>query len=282
MRYSILGFNQQKVVEANLDIIDLLLLNYIIIANGTPSLRHIVKDEVSYVWLSHKKIQEDLPITNITEGTLKNRLSALKKNGYIVSEVVSNNKGKGSMVYYSVTDLTVSFQNDLNECSSNSKMTSNNNSNIDYNEEDNILLSNDNNNEKSEYESHLYSEEDFLGSAKKKKKKRGLSLWDKCVNEINDYTDIPELKSVLTDYLKFRIGIKDKPIYNVNQWKSMLRKLDDIVEETKVDYKDIVKNSLNRGWLNFYPINDKSKKDVFSEYNSVNCEKGDEEFVGEF
>lgn len=211
---------------------------------------------------------------DVSVSTVKRTIAKLINLGYI--EVVEFN-GRHRTIKV-VSQQTVQIEPpDSSKCSAN-----NIDNNINYNKEDNTVLSNDNTTEKSEYESHLYSEEDFLGSAKKKKKKRGLSLWDKCVNEIDDYTDIPALKSALIDYLKFRMGIKDKPIYNVNQWKSMLRKLDSIVEETKVDYKDIVKNSLDKGWLNFYPVNDKSKKDVFSEYNSVNCEKGDEDIVGEF
>ena len=86
MKYSILGFNQAKVVDAGLDLTDLVILQYIIQANGNPSMKHIMVDDVSYVWLSHKKIQEDLPILGITEGTLRNKLSTLKKEGWIISE----------------------------------------------------------------------------------------------------------------------------------------------------------------------------------------------------
>ena len=83
MRQSVLGFNQDKAVQAKLDLTDLMLLQYIMIANGTPDMKHIVKDDISYVWLSHSKIQEDLPILNIAEGTLRNKLSDLKKNDWI-------------------------------------------------------------------------------------------------------------------------------------------------------------------------------------------------------
>ena len=78
MRYSILNFNQSKAIENNLKVDDLLLLQYIMQANAEPNMFHILDEtETCYVWLSHIKIQEDLPILGITEGTLKNKLSKL-------------------------------------------------------------------------------------------------------------------------------------------------------------------------------------------------------------
>ena len=117
MRNSILGFNQEDAIELGLTTDDLLILDYIIRANGTPCMRHIVEDEVSYVWLSHQKIHEDLPILNITEGTLKNKLSRLKELGLIQSKQTADGPGRGSRTFYSVTMaciyMTTSRQNDV-------------------------------------------------------------------------------------------------------------------------------------------------------------------------
>lgn len=135
----------------------------------------------------------------------------------------------------------------------------------------NKLLSNDNNNylenveEISEFESKMYNEP---------KKKKGKSLYQKCVDYICEYTDIQELQIVLIEYLKFRLSVKDKPLYNLNQWKSMLNKLDKVVEECKKDYIDIVQQSIDKAWLNFYPITEnKNKKDVFAEGSGLSCEQ---------
>lgn len=281
MKYSILGFNQQKVAEANLDITDLLLLNYIIDANGIPSMRHIVKNEISYVWLSHKKIQEDLPVLKMSEGTLRNRISKLKTNGYIISETISNNKSRGSMTYYSITELTVSFLDDMVEQPCHLKMTSNNSTNnIDYtinSNKNNKLLSNDNNNYLQNSKNELFETEIENKQYASSKKKRGKSLYQKCVDYIDEYTDIPELKDVLIEYLKFRLSVTDKPIYGINQWKSMLKKLDKVVEECKKDYVDVVQQSIDRAWLSFYPIAKKSdyNKDVFAEGDEVSYKHTD-------
>lgn len=119
MRYEILGFNQEKVIEAELDLTDLMILNYIIQANGNPTLEHIVDGGIAYVWVSHIKFLADLPILPISEGTFKNRLCELRKKGLIISKTVT--LSRGSKTYYSITALTASFINDLGR---HSKMTS--------------------------------------------------------------------------------------------------------------------------------------------------------------
>lgn len=137
MNYEVLGFNQEKVIEAKLDVIDLMLLNYIIVANGNPFMEHIIINGVSYVWLYHEKIHEDLPILGITEGTLKNRLSVLKQKGLIMSE--TQRVIKGSKTYYSVSELTMSFINDV-RC--HSKMTSDKNISNNISKNDNSIRDN--------------------------------------------------------------------------------------------------------------------------------------------
>ena len=109
MRYAILGFNQKLAIENNLSINDLLLLQYIMYANGNPTMTHIVDDEISYVWLSHTKIQEDLPILNISEGTLKNKLSSLKKFGFISSKTYGDKQTGGSRSFYTITEKCISL-----------------------------------------------------------------------------------------------------------------------------------------------------------------------------
>ena len=128
MQYEVLGFNQERVMLAELDLIDLMILRYIIQANGNPTMKHIVKDGISYVWLNHAKVLSDIPILRIKEGAFRNRLLNLKKAGWILS--ITDARLAGSETYYSVSQDTVSFLND-DRC--HSKMTSDtisNNSNI--------------------------------------------------------------------------------------------------------------------------------------------------------
>lgn len=120
---------------------------------------------------------------------------------------------------------------------------------------------------------------DKLYSNEKPKKKKK-NVYEKCVDVIDEYTDIPELREVLIDFLKFRLSVKDKPLYT-NVWKALLKKLDSIVKSTGDEYIDIVQQSIDKGWISFYEIKKYSKKKdiqtVSSEFGLVSCDKADDE-----
>lgn len=129
---------------------------------------------------------------------------------------------------------------------------------------------NNSSDDESDFESHSYSakelRDDFLGSAKRREKVKRKSLYDKCVDEIYQYTKNAALQAALLKYLPIRLAIKDKPIYGVNQWVGLLNRLSQI-EGDKVA---IVIQSLEKGWCSFYAFN--SKPSVFSEGDGVYCE----------
>ena len=110
MKYSILGFNQEKILSTDLDLTDLVILQYIQQACGSIGMYHKLDSNGNpQVWVYHQKLIEDLPILRISEGTLRNRLSALNRNGYIRSTVVANENGRGSRTYYGITEMTMSL-----------------------------------------------------------------------------------------------------------------------------------------------------------------------------
>lgn len=104
MKYSILGFNQKLVIKYNdIDVMDLLLLDYIYNAIASPSMAHIVEDNVCYVWLQHSKIHSDLPILQISEERLKKRIKKLVDLQLLQSKQIFNSKLRGSRAYYAIT-----------------------------------------------------------------------------------------------------------------------------------------------------------------------------------
>ncbi len=259
MKYSILGFNQEKIISYNkdgvkCDLIDLLLLNYIIYAQSNPKMKHIMdKNNNAYVWLHHEHILAELPILNITDGTLKNRLTKLRKMDLITSKTVANENTQGSRTYYRTTSLlydmlfeTTSLKNDVKDESHHSKMTSDILTNNDT--KVNKVLSNDNTTE-------------FLGSAKKKPKKE--SLYTKCMSMIYTKTDNKDLQNLLVQWLNMlleKYKDRNKQLY-VNVFKGKLNMLDKFDKE---DWKDIIEYNLQRGYEGFYPIkkyNDNLKVD---------------------
>lgn len=117
-----------------------------------------------------------------------------------------------------------------------------------------------------DYSSKGYSREElrdeFLGSVKKSNRRRNVvkrpTLFDKCVAEIDGYTDKPELRNKLIQFLRIRLEVKDKPL-GLASWQGMLEKLDQAVAECGREYVDVVQQSIDKGWLSFYPIDNKSK-----------------------
>lgn len=250
MKYSILGFNQEKIVVYNkdglkCDLIDLLLLNYIIYAQANPKMKHRVDDEMKpCVWLQHEHILEDLPILNITEGTLKNRLTKLRKMELITSKTIANENSQGSRTYYRTTSFlydmlfeTTSLKNDVIEEPRHSKMTSN--TQVNNNKEVNKVVSKDTT---TEFE---------FGKSKPKKE----SLYTKCVTLIDsyDFSNKGNIRKLLIEYLQFRLSVRDKSLY-VNMWKGMLNKLNEMCGKNVAMCEAIIKQSIERGYLSFYPI----------------------------
>lgn len=83
------------------------------------------------------------------------------------------------------------------------------------------------------------------------------NLYGKCVDAIDNFTESEEVRELLRTYLRYRLEIKDKPIY-VNQWIGMLNKLRDLTE-SKTECIGIIQQSIDRGYLSFFPLS-KSKQ----------------------
>lgn len=106
MKYSILGFNQKQIVEhyPDINISDLLILDYVYDACASPTMEHCIEDGHVYTWLSHKKLLEDLPILDIGLDRLKRRFKILIDLGLIISRQIYNVGRSGSKTFYSITE----------------------------------------------------------------------------------------------------------------------------------------------------------------------------------
>ena len=128
----------------------------------------------------------------------------------------------------------------------------------DKQENNNIIskeIIRDESNQESEFFSKMYSDTDLLGNIRKTSatKKRGKSLYEKCVDLIQTYTDNFGLQTLLEDYLKMRLQIKDKPLQYENQFKGLLNKLNLLATDDK-DKEKIVQYSLEKGYASFYEL----------------------------
>lgn len=252
MKYSILGFNQEKIVAYDkdglrCDLTDLLLLNYIVYAQANPKMKHIMDESDNpCVWLYHEHILNELPILNISEGTLKNRLTKLRKMELITSKTVANENSQGSRTYYRTTSLlydmlfeTTSLKSDVIEEPRHSKMTSDTFTNNDT--KVNKVVSKDTTTEFS------------FGKQKPKKE----NLYSKCLHLIDDKIDSnladPINKKLLVEWLDMLLEkYKDRGrILYANIFKSKLNMLDKF---DKKDWSEIIEYNLQKGYEGLYPI----------------------------
>lgn len=284
MRYTVMGFNQEQAVEYGLSLTDLILLDYIWRANGSPRMKHITDDEeMPYVWLNHTKLHEDLPILKMTEGTLKNTLSRLKKEGFIQSMTIAEGT-RGSRTYYTITDKTYEMQNtndNTNDSSSHSKMTgsavSRHSEMTSYNKLNtdnklNNVVSKDTTRSKASTSKRTLSDMITEYSGKQSKKKEA-NLYEKCWYMVTEYTNNEKLRTALGDYLSMRLSMKDKPLQYANQWKGLLNRLSEIATNIP-DQIAVVKQSIIKGWASFYEI--KSYNNTGSKKYHENIEHTDE------
>ena len=102
------------------------------------------------------------------------------------------------------------------------------------------------------------------------------SLYDKCIDEINFFTKDIGLIDALTEYLKIRLQMKEKPLY-LGTWQGMLKKL------AKMDNQiDVVNTSIERGWASFFEQKSYSKgKEKFGEDDNIKSLKGEFDSSGE-
>ena len=245
MKYSILGFNQETVVNYKVpddtgnvltcDLSDLLILNYVIYALANPKMKHYVDKECnSYVWLNHTHLLEDLPILNITAGTLKNRLTKLRKMDLLASITISNESSQGSKTYYRTTSL-------LNDAIF--ETTSQNNDALAGPRHLNVTPDNKQNNKK------VVISKDINNFEFGKPKEHKQTLYGKCINHINAFSTSPVIRQLLTDFLDSLCEMKK--LRGEKQFAGILNKLKLITLVTK-EQEEIIKYSIEHGYGTFY------------------------------
>lgn len=131
-----------------------------------------------------------------------------------------------------------------------------NNNNINNNNNNKTFT---NVNVSSEAAEHTKIEESCFNFGTKKENKPKKSLYQKCIDLINDYTTDEKLKNVLIQYLDFRLENSQttgKPFYS-NNFKGLLNTLDKVIKESDntVTKVDIVQKALNGCYMNFFAVN---------------------------
>lgn len=94
MKYTIFGYQQEKLLDSDIDGIDLILLDYLLYQNINFTLENVIIDGERYMWINNDIILNDLPFLKLQERGLRNRIDNLVKYGYIErkSKFLNGNK----------------------------------------------------------------------------------------------------------------------------------------------------------------------------------------------
>lgn len=89
MRYTIEGFSQARSLEFNLDVVDLVILRWIVDFYNTDKMMKMQVDNKVYFWVKYEAVIEDLPILNInTKDSLYRRLKKLVMCGVLEHKTI--------------------------------------------------------------------------------------------------------------------------------------------------------------------------------------------------
>lgn len=116
MRYSILGFNQERVlsltavveksngefVTLSLDLEDLLIMQILADFPNRTKVKKIIKDDKVFFWASYNEILSELPILNIKKQALAKRLDKLEKLHILERDFLTADK-RSNMTFFSLT-----------------------------------------------------------------------------------------------------------------------------------------------------------------------------------
>lgn len=104
MRKCILGFDQKKVMEDNLELKDLVLLRFIVDGINEKWLLKKSIDGETFYWVKMSAILNTYPVIGLkTKDSIRRRLKTLVEKGYLSYKLYFN---EGKYTFYNITNLT--------------------------------------------------------------------------------------------------------------------------------------------------------------------------------
>jgi uncharacterized phage protein (TIGR02220 family) len=111
VKFTILGFNQNRLIEFGMDATDALILRYFVDFKDS---RAMVKEKIGeqiYFWVKYDSIVKELPILNLKSDTVYRRLKSMSKNNILNHKTVKKN---GIYSYFNIGDNYIKLISDSN------------------------------------------------------------------------------------------------------------------------------------------------------------------------
>lgn len=247
MKYTILGFNQEKALEFGFDVEDLLIIRWFVDFCSSSKMIKMNVGDKTYAWVNYSRVIEDIPILNMKKDTLSRRMKKICETGIMEHETL---KQGGTFSLYKLTDKYDQLISKDNKTDGTEKIPEwygkNSQPVTDKNPEQNINLLNNNSikyiNTYSTKEELLHPKNEDVGKNRKKESVNSV---------ISEYTENKELQDALHDFVEMRTKAR-KPL-TVRAMKLSLNVLDNLAVDdvTKIA---IVNQSIVHTWSTFYKL----------------------------
>lgn len=247
MKYTILGFNQEKALEFGFDVEDLLIIRWFVDFYSSSKMIKMNVGDKTYAWVNYSRVIEDIPILNMKKDTLSRRMKKICETGIMEHETL---KQGGTFSLYKLTDKYDQLISKDNKTEGTEKIPEGYGKKsqpvTDKNPEQNINLLNNNSikdiNTYSTKEELLHPKNEDVGKNSKKESVNSV---------ISSYTENKDLQDALHDFVDMRTKVR-KPL-TVRAMKLSLNELDKLAVDdmTKIA---IVNQSIVHSWLTFYKL----------------------------
>lgn len=247
MKYTILGFNQEKALEFGFDVEDLLIIRWFVDFYSSSKMIKMNVGDKTYAWVNYSRVIEDIPILNMKKDTLSRRMKKICETGIMEHETL---KQGGTFSLYKLTDKYDQLISKDNKTDGTEKIPEGYGKNsqpvTDKNPEQNINLLNNNSikdiNTYSTKEELLHPKNEDVGKNRKKESVNSV---------IAEYTENKDLQDALNGFVEMRNKAR-KPL-TVRAMKLSLNKLNELAldDVTKIA---IVNQSIVHSWSTFYKL----------------------------
>lgn len=247
MKYTILGFNQEKALELGFDVEDLLIIRWFVDFYSSSKMIKMNVGDKTYAWVNYSRVIEDIPILNMKKDTLSRRMKKICETGIMEHETL---KQGGTFSLYKLTDKYDQLISKDNKTEGTEKIPEGYGKKsqplTDKNPEQNINLLNNNSikdiNTYSTKEELLHPKNEDVGKNSKKESVNSV---------ISSYTENKDLQDALHGFVEMRNKAR-KPL-TVRAMKLSLNKLNELAldDVTKIA---IVNQSIVHSWSTFYKL----------------------------
>ena len=247
MKYTILGFNQEKALELGFDVEDLLIIRWFVDFYSSSKMKKMNVGDKTYAWVNYSGVIKDIPILNMKKDTLSRRMKKICETGIMEHKTP---KLGGTFSLYKLTDKYDQLISTDKKTDGTEKIPEGYGKKsqplTDKTPEQNINLLNNNSikyiNTYSTKEELLHPKNEDVGKNSKKETVKSI---------IAEYTESKDLQDALHDFVDMRTKAR-KPL-TVRAMKLSLNELDKLAVDdvTKIA---IVNQSIVHNWLTFYKL----------------------------